>query len=338
MKLAVGFIMYNESSWPYLPYFLPSLKEAVLEAVSSSHVAFAFDNSFSGKNDEANFAEENLKLINSFSENNPDLNLKYLSQNRNLGFSKAYNLMIEEAIRLKAEYFLVINPDTVLDKESLKVLLSSLSLDACAASATPKIKVWDFKNKTFSNKIDSLGIVLSPGLKFRDCRQGDDDSDALREEVIGPSGAAALFRLSNLEKISEERDGKKQYFDERFFMYKEDCDLAYRLFLGGFSSVFCPKALIYHDRTAFSDKPGFINKVFKRSKKSRQVRIWSFRNQHLLYFKHFSKQDLRGKCLIVLRILSFLLFSLIFERFLLKEYKKVINLSFFRGKLKEKYQ
>lgn len=325
MKLVVGFITYNNSSSPYLHYFLTSLKKAISGSGIHDYLVIGFDNSSLDFND-------NQKLIQNFLVANPDLSFKTIRSDENIGFARAYNKMIGEAISLDAKYFLVINPDTLLEEDAIRLLVESLDKNEELATAIPRIMSWDFLKLKKTDFIDSLGIGLSSGLKFFDVCQGEQfkEKDLERylsegNRAIAPSGAAGLFRLSHLQQIVEIREGKAEYFDERFFMYKEDCDLAYRLFLANMKSVFVNSALIYHDRSTKSLGAGFKNLLKSRSNKSSQARSWSFTNQHFIFIKHFKAQDLSAKVVILIKILGFFIFSLIFEQFLLKNYKQVFN-------------
>lgn len=314
MKIAVGFLTYNEASVRYLGDFLPSLEAALSFWTPAERLVLAFDNS---TGDLAN--RRFLENFNMEAATRPGgLAIEILSVDANLGFSRAYNILIRQALAAGAEYFLVINPDTILEKRALLEMVSSLEADLGLASVSPKIRRWDFATNTRTSCLDSCGLALAPGLRFSDIGQGcRDDKCFDRHPILGPSGAAALFRLSWLEKVKE----GGQYFDERFFMYKEDCDLAYRLFLAGGRSRLVPAAIIYHDRTATSVGRGLFNMLAARSRKSRQVRSWSFRNQQLLFWKHWTSQGLYSRFLIIIQVLSMFIFSLIFERFLLKEYR-----------------
>ena len=317
MKLAVGIITYNDLSAKYLADFLPSLKEALNFLKPDDYQVYAFDNS-------APEHQENRIILSS----EPYSFVKYSGRGVNLGFSRAYNILITSAYNDQAEYFLVINPDTVLEKDAIKKLLAALENDAKLASASPKILRWDFLNRLKTKTIDSLGIILKPGLRFADLGQGVEDQGQFDQaSILGPSGAAGLFRLSALKKVVEYNDASKnsQYFDERFFMYKEDCDLAYRLFLAGYKSALVPTALVYHDRTAASSGRSLWHILQDRNRKSRQIRSWSFRNQHLLFVKHWSQQNLASKIVIIYRVLAMFIFSLILEQFLLKQYYYVIS-------------
>lgn len=314
MKLVVGFLTYNESSAKYLADFLPSLKESLGFLDKNDYKVLAFDNS--DKNNEIN----KLK-IEEFNKNNSDF-LEYFNTGSNLGFGKAYNILIRLSLRYEAEYFLVINPDTILEKNTISELVATLDGNIELASVSPKIRRWDFAANTKTKIIDSCGLVLGSGLSFSDLGQGQcDDKRFDKFKIIGPSGAAALFRLSSLEKVKV----GNQYFDENFFMYKEDCDLAYRLLLIKEKSALVPSSIMYHDRTASSSGASLINKISDRLLKSRRIRSWSFRNQHLIFVKYWDKQNLKSKFVIIFRIIFMGFFSLILEQFNLKEYKYIIR-------------
>ncbi|MFA6194453.1 MAG: glycosyltransferase family 2 protein [Patescibacteria group bacterium] len=324
MKLAVGFLTYNEATAKYLGDFLPSLERALDFLSPDDYRVYAFDNSDKG----------NLANIRRLKQSE---NIVYFCHGYNLGFSRAYNYLVREAIKNKAEYFLVINPDTLIEPEAIKKLVAALDSDGSLGSAAPKLLRWDFSNQIKTSLVDSLGLVLKSGLRFSDLKQGiKDDGKNISYPILGPSGAAGLFRLSAMEKIAESRrEGGSQYYDERFFMYKEDCDLAYRLFLAGYSSKLIPEAIIYHDRTATVSGQGMKGFWRDRQSKSRKIRAWSFRNQHLIFLKHWKKQNFVNKIIICLEISTLLIFSLILEQFLLKEYFCALKL--YRGLTNIKY-
>jgi len=314
MKLVVGFLTYNEVSAKYLPDFLSSLVAALSFLKPAEYRILALDNS-----DQTN--NHNRLALEFFNSHHQNL-IEYLGAGENLGFSRAYNILINRARQAGAEYFLVINPDTFLDASALKELVQALDADPRLAAVSPKILRWDFTTNTKTKIIDSGGLILQSGLRFKDLGQGQEDRKQFdKTRIIGPSGAAGLFRLSVLESLSE----SGQYFDERFFMYKEDCDLAYRLVLNNLESKLIPNALIYHDRTAASSGQGLGRIIADRRQKSRQVRAWSFKNQHLLFIKYWEKQTIVNKIVIGFRVFSMFIFSLTLEQFLLNTYPKIIK-------------
>ncbi len=306
MQLSIAFLVYKESSYPYLSQFLTSLKEASAFLSNNNCQILVGDNSGEDNRNRKYF--ENNKYLG-------DKELKYYDFGQNLGFAKAFNILIKKAKANNSSYFLMLNPDILVDKEAIKNLVSKAIKNPNLASLAPKILVWDFKNNKKSSKIDSCGIVSRPGLIFKDLGQGEIDKGQYdNSSILGPSGAAALFKIEALDKIKE----NNAYFDENFFMYKEDCDLLYRFYVNNLESKLVPEAIIYHDRSASGG--ALIEKLKKRKKRSVQERIWSFKGQHYIFKKHWSSQNYFNKIIIIYNIVKIFVFSLFFEAFIMKEY------------------
>jgi GT2 family glycosyltransferase len=77
--------------------------------------------------------------------------------------------------------------------------------------------------------------------------------------VFGATGAAALYRRAMVEDVSVEGE----FFDEDFFAYREDADLAWRAQLLGWKCLYVPVAVGWHERRVtperFSQLPLVIN-------------------------------------------------------------------------------
>ncbi|MDO8592452.1 MAG: glycosyltransferase family 2 protein [bacterium] len=310
MRLFIGFIAYGESTAKYLPYFLPSLKNQTFK----DYQILAVDNSEIEKNKNADYIKNNF----------PEIDFKWAG--KNLGFAKAYNLMIRQAAEAQAEYFLALNPDMILEPDMLEKLAAAAEKNNGAAAVAAKILRWDFANQKKTNIIDSCGLKLLPGLRFVDYKEGESDSASCDGEIIGPSGAAAFYRLSALEKVKQ----NGQYFDELMFMYKEDCDLAYRLFLAGFKSKRVADAVIYHDRSSSGAGQGDLAVALNRKNKSRQVKKLSFLNQQIIFIKYWRRQSFINKLAIIWFEFKMLAFAFFFEPYLLKE---LVNLNKIRHKI-----
>ena len=307
MKLIIGFVTYNDLTGKYLPFFLPSLMNSLTISglKATDWQIMVVDNSET--KDNINQAYVNI--------NYPQIDFFWAGSN--LGFSKAYNLVIGRAIKLEADYLLMLNPDMLLEPEVIKELLSTLTADGHLGSVAPRVLQWNFLTQQKTDTIDTFGLKLLPGLRFKDLGQGQAESKILVPvEILGPSGAAGMFRLKALKMIAI----NGQYFDERFFMYKEDCDLAYRLFLSDFKSKMVATAIMYHDRTAKIAGRGFFSALQNRFRKSQKVNQWSFFGQQLLYYKYWSRQNLISKLRIIFDQIRYLFLVLLFERYLLSEY------------------
>jgi hypothetical protein len=235
-------------------------------------------------------------------------NKEYVFNNGNIGFGRAYNILIDKAMSDGADYFIALNPDVILDSRCLIELILVLDSKSSLGSVAPKILRWDFSQLVKTDYIDSCGIIMAPGLRFFDLGQGDRDSRIFDSaQILGPSGAAAAFRMTALAAVKSDEG----YFDSRMFMYKEDCDLAYRLFLAGYPSKFVPSAIAYHDRSA--------SRFGGRKAKSLAIRRWSWQNQRLIWKKYWSQQNLVNRLVIGFYFLAQYVWLSLFEREVLKK-------------------
>jgi GT2 family glycosyltransferase len=299
-KLTIGFITYGLSTAKYLPYFLSSLKEQIFKDFK----VLAFDNSEEAEN-------ENVELLKN---NYPEIEI--LRTGENLGFAKAYNIMINRAIANGAKYFLAINPDVIMESNLLARLIEAIDSGNEFWAVTPKILKWDFSNNEKTNIIDSCGLIMRSGLRFFEQGQSEIDKGQYDDAAIFGCGAAvALYKAEALEKVAE----NGQYYDELMFMYKEDCDLAYRLNFAGYKTKLVADALAYHTRTASGYGENIFSIALNRRNKSRAVKEWSFLNQQIIYFKYWNLQNFKNKLAIIWWEIKMLLYIIFFEQYLLKQ-------------------
>ncbi len=313
-KLIVGFIIFGQSTAEYLPYFLPSLKAQTYK----NFKALAFD-SLKMKENKPYRPIKDGSSTKYIKKEYPEIEM--IDSLKNTGFGRSHNKMIDKARQLGADYYLVINCDVTLEPNALEEMVSILDNDKETAAISPKILKWDFVNNKKSKVIDTYGIGLKPGLRFFNIGQGKNDEGVVDHDIIGPSGACGLYRVDILEKIAE--SGK--YFDENMFMYKEDCDLAYRLYLAGYQTRFASQAVLYHDRTAFGKK-GFFAIFKNRRKRDPKINKWSFLNQQMIFLKYWAKQGILSKLMIVLWQIKAFFYLLLFEQYLLLEYLNLFKI------------
>lgn len=155
----------------------------------------------------------------------------------NAGFCRANNLGIRETT---SPFVLVLNPDTTLDARFLDELLPAFDDPKVGIAAG---KLLRFDGVTLDSAGQMLGRSRQPidrGFGTKDSGQYDHDA-----EVFGACGAAALYRRTMLEQI---KDGPGQYFDEEFFAFFEDLDLAWRARRAGWRAVYRYRATGRHAR------------------------------------------------------------------------------------------
>lgn len=152
-----------------------------------------------------------------------------IQNEKNRGFAAAVNQAIGFA---SGEIVQLVNPDCFLEPDYVATLLGVFD-DPRVGSATGKLL------RASGDGVDSMGIRMT-----RSGRHLDIDDPDVHGEVFGVSGAAAMYRMSFLSDVAI--DG--EVFDEDFFAYREDADLAWRGRLFGWKAVCEPRAVAHHVR------------------------------------------------------------------------------------------
>ena len=200
--------------------------------------------------------------------------IKIIENKENLGFAAGHNLGIKKS---KGDYVLCLNQDVILDKDFVKYAIEAIRKDDKIGAVQGKLYKYD-------KILDTTGLMALKNRRFINRGQGEEDLGQYRAgEIFGVDGAAPIYRRDALEdtKINNE------YFDEDFFCYKEDIDLAWRMRLYGWKAVYEPRAFAYHLRGAGDStarKPMAI--IGQRKKISKLAKFYSFKNQRLMQVKN----------------------------------------------------
>jgi GT2 family glycosyltransferase len=151
---------------------------------------------------------------------------------KNLGFAGGTNAGIRRAA---GEYLLTLNNDTVLDPRFLEDIIKPMHDDQHVGICGSKMLLPD-------GRINSTAICFSRSGAAWDRGMGEQDTGQYdcEEEVFGACAGAALYRRSMLDEIG--------LFDEDFFLFMEDVDLAFRARLAGWKCWYVPTAKVIHVR------------------------------------------------------------------------------------------
>lgn len=168
------------------------------------------------------------------SEELPRLRLVELPENT--GFSGG-NLVALEASDPASRYIATLNNDTQADPNWLEILVKTLENEPkWGAACGPML----FATQPENPKIAAAGIEVRRNGLALDRGLGESwQPDAAPQEVFGPCAGAAVYRRKALEEVG--------FFDTAFFAYLEDADLAWRLRLAGWPTVYLPQAPVWHD-------------------------------------------------------------------------------------------
>lgn len=210
--------------------------------------------------------------------------LKISFNKTNNGFAGGHNQAIKQS---RGEYVLCLNQDVILDKSFVEKTLEFFARDLKIAAVQGKLFRLVEANGQLgkSHVIDTTGLVMFKNRRIIARGQGQQDTGQFNqsEEVFGADGAVPVYRRAALEdaKVANE------YFDEDFFCYKEDVDLAWRLRLYGWKTVYQPEAIAWHARTSGdSAAKKYFQIIAERKKINQFSKYLSFKNQRLTQIKN----------------------------------------------------
>ncbi|BAP61378.1 glycosyl transferase [Methanococcus maripaludis KA1] len=174
-------------------------------------------------------------------EDKLDNKIVYIKNPKNYGFAKATNRGIKKALEdSECQYIICLNNDIYAEPEFLEELIICAEKNPEAGSIQSKM-IWG----QHPELIDSVGIEYSKnGLGFNRGAYEPVEKYSVEEKILGCCAGACLYKRKALKDI----EYNNEYFDEDFFAYYEDIDIALRLQSTGWKSVYCPNSVVYHYR------------------------------------------------------------------------------------------
>lgn len=183
--------------------------------------------------------------------------IKPVLNGTNLGYTKACNQGIEKS---NGEYVLLLNPDTLIYDDALKVLTEYAVKNELTAAAPQLLNedmtiqhscrtlpgYWDM-----FCEMSLLSAIFPKSRLFSRWKMRYFDHDSVRE-VEQPMAAALLIKKSVLDEVG--------MMDERYKMFFNDVDLCKKLKDAGYKIVFYPGAKIIHSkgRSIYKDRKNMI--------------------------------------------------------------------------------
>ena len=155
--------------------------------------------------------------------------VRLAKNDENLGFAGGTNVGIRAA---KGKFIITLNNDSMADRRFIEELIKPM--------ADPEVGVCAAKMLFPDGRINSAGICISRSGAAWDRGMFEPDRGQYEfvEEVFGACAGAALYRREMLDEIG--------LFDEDFFLYLEDVDLAFRARLAGWKCLYVPGARVIH--------------------------------------------------------------------------------------------
>lgn len=178
----------------------------------------------------------------------------------NRGFAYAVNKGIDLAVKAGAEFILILNNDTIVERRMVAQLVEALKQTPTAGIAGPVIyyyepagQIWQIGDRQW----------LGPPLSWH-IPEAKVDSQLLKVDYV--TGCAMLIKREVFEAIGK--------FDEQYLMYFEDADFCQRARAAGFEIVVNPAAKLWH-KVSRSTRNLVPKRIFDQSR-SRVI----FLNRH----------------------------------------------------------
>lgn len=213
--------------------------------------------------------------------------VKLITNQENVGFSCANNQALKKAC---GNYVLILNPDTKLMPETIKVMKRYMDKNQSIAVSTCRVELPNgqldadcrrhFPTPWRAFCHFSRLSKLFKGSKLFDQYYVGYLSDKTEHELDACVGAFMFIRHSAIKKVG--------YFDEDFFFYGEDLDWCWRFREAGFKITYNPQTKIIHYKGASSGIKKTSKHLTLATRASRRkATIESTRAMELFYKKHY---------------------------------------------------
>ena len=215
----VGIILVNYKE--YATRFLKDCRDSLRGQNYSDFKVYIVDNATTAESEE--YLQENF------------VEAKIIKNENNDGFAKGNNDGIKTALADGCDYILLLNMDTIIEPGALAEMVKTAKTDKKIGAVQARLMIFGEKNKinSLGNVTHFLGFGYSLGYG-----QEWKGEITKAKDIMYPSGAAVLFKKEALSEVG--------LFDEKYWMYNEDQELGWRLWLAGWHCVLAPEAVVYH--------------------------------------------------------------------------------------------
>lgn len=206
--------------------------------------------------------------------------VKIILNKKNLGFAAGNNIGIRYALKNDADYILLLNNDTLIDKNLTSELLKTAESDEKIGIVAPKIYFapgFEFHKNHYSKNQRGKVIWYAGGiidlLNVYGHHIGVDEVDKGQYDKIKETDFASGCCMFVKKKVFEIIG----LLDEKYFLYYEDLDFCLRAKKAGFKIIYAPKAIVWHKNAGSAGGSG-----------SKIQDFYITRSRFIFAFKHCS--------------------------------------------------
>jgi len=166
----------------------------------------------------------------------------FYESHTNWGFAGGNNQGI---MRARGDYVLLLNNDTIVEKDFLEPLVKKMEEDKSIGAVSPKIRFYydpDIIQYAGFYPINKY-TVRNAAIGYREKDQGQYNRDY---ETAYAHGAAMMVPMEVIKKV-----GLMSYI---FFLYYEEADWCYRIKKAGYKIAYVHNSLVYHKESISTGK------------------------------------------------------------------------------------
>ncbi len=205
-------------------------------------------------------------------ENFPEV--KYLDSGGNIGFGRAQNMALKKQ---EAKYYLPLNPDIYFkNKGSIEKLIKKLEFEPKKGLVAPKLLNPDGSVQLsccrFPGFLDQIARRMNWDKKFKFFQKRVDEylmRDFNHQESVPVDWVMGSFMLLRGEVARE-----LGFFDERFFMYFEDCDWCRRIWEKGWQVYYQADVEVFHGHRRDSATHNPFKSIFNNPIARTHLKSW----------------------------------------------------------------
>ena len=246
---------------------------------------------------EGKLSYEIIVVDNASSDNSSEMvrkefpHIELIANKNNVGFSKANNQGIK--ISENCKYVLFLNPDTIMQDQTIEEMIKFMDNNKDAGAATCKLvmlngKIDDASHRGFPTPWNALCYFTGLSRIFPESRiftgynLGWMDMDKTHE-IDALAGAFMLVRREAGEDV--------KWWDEDYFFYGEDIDFCYELKQKGWKIYYVPTISVTH----YKGVSGGIKSVSKEIttasiETKKRATKWRFNAMRIFYNKHYKEK------------------------------------------------
>ncbi len=194
---------------------------------------------------------------------------KVVRSSTNRGFAGGCNLGVEKS---SGEYVAFINNDARPDRRFLTAAIPVLDRSPDVGAVATKVLDWDGETIDFAGagmswygQAFKLGVGQRPGT----------DPEVERDVLFG-TGSSLIMRADVFQRVGG--------FDEDYFMFFEDVDLGWRLWVLGYRVRYVPASVSYHRHHASMSSIGSWREKFLLERNALYTIYKNYDDEHLARF------------------------------------------------------